>query len=99
MLTQLRKDQNTLQIGDVVYILGKYTISAYAPVWLIEARISHIRRRQFVAYEAGKDGEYSGREWRFSSKNLGLSVFTDKAEAFAAHARMRHKNSNTYQHD
>ena len=66
-------------VGDIVYVLGKYMVSAAAPLCIVRAQISHIYRRQFVAY--GLDA-YS--EWRFSAKHYNKSVFKSEAEAIEA---------------
>lgn len=63
-------------VGDTVYILGKYMVNAYSPLCMIEAKISHIDHKQFVAY--GLNG-YS--EWRFSKKHYNKAVFKDKEKA------------------
>ena len=68
------------EIGMTVYILGKYVPDATAPILLLECKISHIKRRQFVAYRT--DGETG--EWLFSSKHYNKCVFTDKAKATEA---------------
>lgn len=81
------KRKSVFQIGDTVYILGKRVISSDAPLLLIAAKISHMKHRQFVAYEIGENGELSGGEWHFSDKYYGLSVFKDRNEAVAARLR------------
>ena len=64
-------------IGAIVYVLGKYLPSDYAPLLLLECKISHIEHRQFVAYRI--DGETG--KWCFSKKHYNKSVFTDKQKA------------------
>ena len=68
------------EIGDVVYILGKYLPLADAPLLLLECKISHIQHRQFVAYRT--DGETG--VWKFSRKDYNKAVFKDKSKAEAA---------------
>lgn len=62
---------------DVVYILGRYLVNDNAPLLLIEAKISHIEHRYFVAY--GING--SRGTWRFSKKHYNIVVFKDKKKA------------------
>lgn len=64
-------------IGDTVYILGKYLPDSSAPLLLLECKISHIKRRQFVAYRV--DGEVG--EWCFSKKDFNKTVFKEKEKA------------------
>ncbi len=67
-----------MKIGDTVFIIGKYTFFAPAGTpKIIEAKISHIKHRQFVAYEI--DNEHG--EWCFSQKHLNVTVFLTRKEA------------------
>lgn len=68
---------NIFEIGDIVYILGKYLPDADAPLLLLEAKISHIERRQFVAFRTDEETGI----WRFSRKHYNKSVFKDKEKA------------------
>ncbi len=73
----MENEKNPFSVGDTVFILGKYLPDFSSPLLLLECKISHIKRRQFVAYRV--DGEVG--EWRFSRKDLGKCVFKDKEEA------------------
>lgn len=86
----MTKRPNPFKIGDIVYVLGKYTPSPELPVLLLECKISHVKNRQFVAYRT--DGETG--EWRFSRKHYNITVFTDKQAAISAvnHANITCKN-------
>ena len=72
------------EIGDIVYIIGKYMPNAFEKTYIIEAKISHIEHRQFVAYET--NGPCS---WKFSNRHYNKSVFKDKENAI--------KKLNTYE--
>jgi hypothetical protein len=87
------KQQTVFHVGETVYILGKHTVSASAPLYLITAQITHISHRQFVARELDANGMPSGGEWRFSNKHFGLSVFKSRSEAAFTHANIT-KNYN-----
>ena len=72
-----KADLPPFSIGQTVYILGRYSFTSFAPVCIIEAKISHIEHRQYVAYGVnGSDGT-----WRFSRKHYGKSVFTERQKA------------------
>lgn len=73
----MEKEKNPFVIGDIVYILGKYLPDSSSPLLLLECKISHIKRRQFVAYRT--DGEVG--EWKFSRKDFGKCVFKERKEA------------------
>lgn len=87
------KHKSVFQIGNTVYILGKRTVSASAPLYLITAKITHVSHRQFVARELDANGVPNGGEWRFSNKHFGLSVFKNRSEAAFVHANIT-KNYN-----
>lgn len=69
-------EKNIFNIGDIVYILGKYMPNSYEPTYIIEVKISHIEHRQFVAYET--NGPCC---WKFSNKHYNKSVFKNKENA------------------
>ncbi len=71
------KEATKMQIGDIVYILGKYTFDSAEKPQLLEVKISHIKHRQFIAYRTD-DGP---GEWPFSKKHLGKCVFLTYDEA------------------
>lgn len=68
------------KIGDIVYIIGKYVPDPSAPVVLLECKIDHIKRKQFVAYST----DDRPGEWIFSNKHYNYAVFKDKAKAIKA---------------
>ena len=73
-------------IGDVVYIFGKYSYDIDAPVYVIKAKIDHVRNRKFVAYSLE---DYS--EWHFSTADYNKSVFKSKTEANLALCKRKRK--------
>lgn len=81
-LKHICKKQNSypveVKIGDTVFIIGKYVPDPSEKPRIIEAQISHIKHRQFVAY--GIDDSNLG-EWSFSRKHIGKSVFYTREEA------------------
>lgn len=68
-----------LAVGDIVYILGKYEVSEYAPLHIIKAKISHIDHKCFIAYGLDVDST-----WRFLTKHYNKSVFKTEQEAIDA---------------
>lgn len=66
-----------MNIGDIVYILGKYIPDPLEKIKLFEVKISHIKHRQFVAYRT----DSGVGEWCFSKKHLGKCVFLTREEA------------------
>lgn len=76
-------------IGDTVYILGKFVMSSYASTVLIEAKISHMKNKQFVAFTSGHD--YG--TWVFSRKHYNKCVFTDREKAMEELSRRQHAES------
>ena len=69
---------NLGQVGDTVFVIGKYVPDPLEKPRIIEAQISHIKHRQYVAY--GIDENNFG-EWCFSRKHIGKSVFYSREEA------------------
>lgn len=67
-----------MKINDIVFVIGKYVPDPSEKPRIIEAQISHIKHRQFVAY--GIDDNNLGT-WSFSRKDIGKSVFTTREEA------------------
>lgn len=76
-----------MKVGDIVYVLGKYLPDDTLPILLLEVKISHIKRRQFVAYRT--DGEVG--VWLFSNKDLGKRAFLTREEAEKALAERSRK--------
>lgn len=66
-----------MKIGDVVFLLGRYTPCGETVI--VEAKIDHIQHRQFVAYTVDGPGE-----WHFSRRHIGKSAFPTLGEAEAA---------------
>lgn len=66
------------KVGDTVFVIEKYVPDPSEKPRIIEAQISHIKHRQFVAY--GIDENNLG-EWCFSRKHIGKSVFYSREEA------------------
>lgn len=66
-----------MKIGDIVYIIGKYSFDPNKRTQVMEVKISHIKHRQFITYRT--DG--GPGEWRFSNKHLGKCVFLTEQEA------------------
>jgi hypothetical protein len=63
------------KIDDIVYIFGKYLPDS-EPIF-IEAKISHIKHRQFIAYVTDR----RPGEWAFSKKHYNKCVFKDEQKA------------------
>lgn len=64
-----------MKIGDTVFIIGKYVPDPSEKPRIIEAQISHIKHRQFVAYGINENNLGS---WSFSKKHVGKCVFTTR---------------------
>ena len=92
-LRHICKKQNSypveVKIGDTVYIIGKYIPDPSEKPRIVEAQISHIKHRQFVAY--GIDDNNLGT-WSFSQKHIGKTVFLTHDEAERA-LKEREKNA------
>lgn len=76
-----------IEIGETVYILGRYGFGPCDRVHLIEARVAGKRNNRYVAWEKLID-----TEWTFTEKHLGKSVFTDRNQAEAEFRKRRRED-------
>lgn len=67
-----------MKMNDIVFIIGKYIPDPSEKPRIIEARISHIKHRQFVAYDLDENNHGI---FNFSKKHIGKCVFTTRKAA------------------
>lgn len=71
----------SLSVGDTVYIIGRYGFTQDHHVFMVKAMIYTIKNNRYHAYELP---EYRPFEWSFNEKDIGITVFTDRENAWKA---------------
>lgn len=65
-----------ISVGDVVYIIGKYSFSPDEQPQVIEVQVAYTFRKRLYAYPTRGHGTF----W-FSSSGLGKTVFVNREDA------------------
>ena len=80
--------KQSLQVGDTVFILGKYAFDPKPPT-VIEVTIAYEHHKRFYAYPKANHGTFS-----FLRGDWGEVVFSTREEAEAALDKMKGGASN-----
>lgn len=69
-------EKRLISVGDVLYIIGKWSFSPSEDPQVVEAQVAYSYRKQFYAYPTKGSGTF-----KCTNSNLGKTVFFNRAEA------------------
>lgn len=76
-------EKRLISMGDVLYIIGKYSFSPSENPQVVEVQVAYKFRKKFYAYPTKGHGCFS-----FAQSDLGKLVFLTREEAEAALGKM-----------
>lgn len=79
----MANEKRLISVGDVLYIIGKYSFSPSENPQVVEVQVAYKFRKQFFAYPTKGHGTF-----KFANNDLGKTVFFNHEEAGAALAKM-----------
>lgn len=69
-------NERLISVGDVVYIIGKYSFSPDENPQVVESQVAYKYRKQFYAYPTKGHGTF-----KFANCDLGKTVFFKREDA------------------
>jgi hypothetical protein len=69
-------EKRLISVGDVVYIIGKYSFSPDEDPQVVEAQVAYTFRKRLYAYPTKGHGTFS-----FNNGDLGKTVFFNRDDA------------------
>lgn len=75
----MANEKRLISVGDVLYIIGKYSFSPDENPQVVEVQIAYKFRKNFYSYPTKGHGTF-----KFANCDLGKTVFLTREEAEAA---------------
>lgn len=72
----MANEKHLISVGDVVYIIGKYSFSPGEMPQVIEVQVAYTFRKRLYAYPTRGHGTFS-----FDNSDLGKTVFVNREDA------------------
>lgn len=69
-------EKRLISVGDVLYIIGKYSFSPSESPQVVEVQVAYTFRKQFFAYPTKGHGTF-----KFVNNDLGKTVFYSREDA------------------
>ena len=69
-------EKRLISVGDVVYVIGRYSFTPDERPKVVEAQVAFIERKRLHAYVTKGHGSFS-----FAQSDLGKTVFWDREDA------------------
>ena len=79
----MASEKRLISVGDVLYIIGKYSFSPDENPQVVEVQVAYKFRKQFFAYPTKGHGTF-----KFANNNLGDTVFFNREDAESVLAKM-----------
>lgn len=72
----MSNEKRMISVGDVLYIIGKYSFSPDEKPKVVEVQVAYKFRKRFYAYPTNGHGTFS-----FNNSDLGKTVFINREDA------------------
>lgn len=72
----MANEKRLISVGDVLYILGKYSFSPSEDPQVVEVQVAYSYRKQFYGYPTKGHGSF-----KFTNSDLGKTVFYNREDA------------------
>lgn len=72
----MANEKRLISVGDVLYIIGKYSFSPSENPQVVEVQVAYKERKQFYGYPTKGHGTF-----KFTNSDLGKTVFYNREDA------------------
>ena len=72
----MANEKRLISVGDVLYIIGKYSFSPSEDPQVVEVQVAYKFRKQFSGYHTKGHGTF-----KFANNDLGKTVFYNREDA------------------